>query len=489
MTVFAAYVKKIISSAVCWSFIELYAIFTAMNALFPGQTTDNARDFFRALRIIVVPIALQNLITAAVSSADVIMLGYVGQTAIAAASLAGQIQFVLMLFFTGMSSGLIMLTAQYWGKHDTDSIETLTGIAMRLSCSTGLIFAFAAFFFPRFLMRIFTNDEALIRTGAEYLHIVSISYFLLSVSQIYQAVLKSIERVKIVTALTASALFINVFLNAVFIFGLFGVPKSGIKGVAIATTFARIIELVLTVGISLRIKSIRLTPSVILKRNKLLLKDFFHYSLPALGNEFVWGVAFSMYSVIMGHSGEDIVAANSVVNVARNLASVLCFGMAYGGAILIGKEMGSGSLERAKKDASLLCRSTIAAGVLGGGLLLLFRPLIFRIAELTPQAMDFLNIMIYINSCSIVGAAINTVIICGIFRAGGDAKFGFVLDTFIMWGVSVPLGLLSAFVFKLPPIIVYLILYLDEFEKMPFVVHHYLSGRWVNNITRNFKEG
>jgi putative MATE family efflux protein len=458
-----------------------------MNIHKPAQSAD-AHNFYRALFVLVGPIALQNLITAAVSSADVIMLGYVGQTAIAAASLAGQVQFVLMLFFTGMSSGLIMLTAQYWGKKDTESIETLAGIAMRLSCATGLIFTAAAFFFPRELMRIFTNDEALITTGADYLHIVSFSYFLLSVSQIYQAVLKSIEHVKLVTALAASALVFNVFLNAVFIFGLFGVPKSGIKGVALATSIARVIELVLTVSISQRVKSIHLTPAVIFKRNKLLLRDFSHYSLPALGNELVWGAAFSMYSVIMGHLGQDIVAANSVVNVARNLAAVLCFGMAYGGAILIGKEMGSGNLECAKKDASRLCHSTIAAGVLGGILMILFRPLVFKIATLTPQATQFLNIMVYINACSIIGAAINTVLICGIFRAGGDAKFGFILDIICMWGVSVPLGLLSAFVFKLPPIIVYLILYLDEFEKMPFVVHHYLNGSWAKNITRDIKD-
>jgi putative MATE family efflux protein len=456
-----------------------------MNTLKTARTTE-ARTFYRALFVLVGPIALQNLITAAVSSADVIMLGYVGQTAIAAASLAGQVQFVLMLFFTGMSSGLIMLTAQYWGKKDAESIETLTGIAMRLSCTTGILFTAAAFMFPRSLMRIFTNDESLISTGAEYLRIVSFSYFLLSVSQIFQAVLKSIEHVKLVTALTASALILNVFLNAVFIFGLFGISPRGIKGVALATTIARIVELVLTIAVSLHIKSIRLTPAVIFKHNKLLLKDFSRYSLPALGNELIWGAAFSMYSVIMGHLGEDIVAANSVVNVARNLASVLCFGMAYGGAILIGKEMGSGNLEKAKKDASRLCRSTIAAGVLGGILLVLCRPLVFKIAVLTPQAADFLGTMVYINACSIVGAAINTVMICGIFRAGGDAKFGFILDIISMWGVSVPLGLVCAFVFHLPPILVYFILYLDEFEKMPVVVHHYLKGTWAKNITRDF---
>ena len=184
--------------------------------------------------------------------------------------------------------------------------------------------------------------------------------------------------------------------------------------------------------------------------------------MPALGNEFVWGAAIAMYSVILGRMGEVIVAANSVVTVTRNLASVLCFGMAYGGAIILGKELGTGNYANAEKNASRLCWSTIAAGVLGGFIIFCCRPLVFKKVTLTPEAHNFLSIMLYINSFYVVGAAINTVMICGVFRSGGDAKYGFILDTIIMWGVSVPLGLIAAFVLKLPPIWVYAILCLDE---------------------------
>lgn len=447
---------------------------------------EESKQFYHALFVIVGPIALQNLLTAAVGSADVIMLGYVGQTALAASSLAGQVQFVLMLFFTGISSGLIMLTSQYWGRKDIPSIETLAGIAFKLSCTVGFLFAGAAFFAPRFLMHIFTNDESLISAGADYLRFVSPSYFFLSFSQVYQAVLKSIEKVRTVTVITMVALVLDIFLNAVFIFGLAGMPKMGIKGVALATSIARAVELIICIIIAARLKTVRLVPSVLLRHNTVLLHDFFHYSMPALGNEFVWGAAFAMYSVILGHKGEDIVAANSVVSVARNLSTVLCFGMAYGGAILLGKEMGSGDLKRAKRNASRLWKSTVVAGIVAGIVVLLLRPLMFRITDLTPLALQDLNIMLFINSLSVIGASINTVIICGIFRAGGDAQFGFILDCIIMWGVSVPLGLISAFVLKFPPVIVYFILYLDEFEKMPFVVHHYRKGTWLQNITHDF---
>jgi putative MATE family efflux protein len=444
------------------------------------------KTFYRNLFVLVGPIALQNLISAAVNSADVIMLGYVGQTALAASSLAGQVQFILNLFFVGVSSGLTMLIAQYWGKGDTHSIQVLMGIGFKVASFVALIFACATFFFPKPIMTFFTKDPELIEAGASYLSIVGISYVFMSFSQVYQAVLKSIERVRSVTVIVFIALGTNIFLNAVFIFGLFGAPKMGIVGVAIATVIARFIELIISIICGKTVSHFEVSIRSIFKSNPVLLRDFFHFSLPAMGNEFVWGAAFAMYSVILGHLGSDIVAANSVVTVARNLAGVVCFGMAYGGAFILGKEIGNNEIARAKKDAGRLCFSTIMAGILGGLLILCIRPIMFNIADLTAVANKYLSIMLYINAIYIVGQAINTVIICGAFRSGGDARFGFILDTIIMWGVSVPLGLLAAFVFKLPPIGVYIILCLDELEKMPFVIAHYKSGKWMKNITRDF---
>lgn len=442
-----------------------------------------AKNFYKSLFHIVGPMAIQNLIVAAVTSADVIMLGYVGQTAIAASSLAGQIQFIIVMVATGLSSGLVMLAAQYWGKKDVQSIKILHGAALRISASFGIVFTIGAMFFPELLMKIFTNEEPLIKEGARYLRAVSLSYLFFSISQIFQAGFKSIERVKSVTIITTAALLLNIGLNAVFIFGF----KMGIIGVGIATTIARFIEMVLCIIYARTQKDVSFKISNIFTFNKVLNIDFIKFSLPALGNELVWGAAFATYSVILGHMGEDIVAANSVVNVIRQLASIMCFGMAYGGAVVLGKTMGSGDMELAERNAKRLVRSTILAGVAGSILLLCCFPIMPLLAELTPAAAHYRNLLMFINAFSITGAAINTVLICGIFRAGGDSKFGFIMDCISMWVVSVPLGLLAAFVFKLPPIWVYFILYLDEFEKMPVVVIHYLKKGWLKNITREIE--
>ena len=447
--------------------------------------TQEAKTFYKDLRNVVQPMAIQNLISSAVNSADVIMLGYISQTAIAASSLAGNVAFILFMISTGLSSGLVMLGAQYWGKKDTEAIKTLLGIGLRICCSVEIIVACIAAFYPRILMLIFTKNEALIAEGCRYLRAASFSYVCLSFSQMFQAGFKSIERVKIVTITSTTSLFLNIGLNAVFIFGLLGVPKMGITGVGIATSIARFIEMVICFIYAGRQTDVKFSVTCVFRRNKLLTRDFFKYSLPAVGNELVWGSAFAMYSVIMGHLGEDIVAANSVVNTVRQLGSVLCFGMAYGGAIVVGKYMGAGDMAVAERNASRLARVTIFSGVLGAVLLICLYPVLPYIADLNETAAHYRNILLFINAYSLIGASINTVLICGIFRAGGDSKFGFVADIINMWCVSVPLGLLAAFVFKLPPLWVYFILFLDEFEKMPFVIHHYFKKGWLRNITRD----
>ena len=447
-----------------------------------------AKAFYKDLAHVVTPMAIQNLISAAVNSADVIMLGFVGQTAIAASALAGNVPFILFMISTGLSSGLVMLGAQYWGKKDIESIKTLLGIGLRICCTVEFIVAMVALFYPRILMLIFTNEEPLIKEGCRYLRAASFSYIFLSFSQMYQAGFKSIERVKIVTIASTTSLILNISLNAVFIFGLFGVPRLGIFGVGIATSIARFVEMIVCFVYAATQKDVQFSLGCMLRRNKILTKDFFKYSLPAVGNELVWGAAFSMYSVILGHLGEDIVAANSVVNTVRQLGSVLCFGMAYGGAIVLGKYMGSGDLPLAERNASRLAKVTILSGVLGAVLTICLYPVLPFIAKLNDTAAHYRNVLLFINSYSIIGASINTVLICGIFRAGGDSKFGFIADSISMWCVSVPIGLIVAFVLKLPPLWVYFFLYLDEFEKMPFVFLHYKKKGWLRNITRDMNQ-
>ena len=357
-----------------------------------------------------VPIVLQNIVTTAVNSADVIMLGFVGQNALSAGSLANQVMFILQLVYTGISSGVIMLAAQYWGKKDTKTIEHIMGIGMQLSIFISSMFFIMAFFFPHVLMRIFTNDINLITEGIPYLRMVSFSYLFMSFSQVYLCAMRSIERVHFSTVTNAVALILNIIFNAVFIFGLFGAPKLGILGVALATVIARAVEFTICVIDNFIPKAIHFHIKNVLEVNKILFFDFMKYSLPAFGNEIVWGVAFSMYSVIMGHLDSVIVAANAVVVVARNLGTVACFGIADAGAIILGKSIGSGNTDTIKSDSSHFVKITSMSAVVGGIVIFLLRPVFFTMADLTPTAKSYLGIMLFINMYYIVGQAFNTAI-------------------------------------------------------------------------------
>ena len=442
--------------------------------------------FYSQMLSLAVPIIIQNLLSAAVNSADVVMLNYVGQSSLSAVSLASNYAGVLFMVYYGLGTGATLLCAQYWGKKDLQAIRVVEGIALRFSLLITLVFSGFALFAPEWMMKLFTNDTELIQIGAGYLRIMSVTYLCWGFIEIYLAILRSVGKVTIAMILNVLAFSLNIILNAVFIFGLFGAPRLGAIGVAIATAVSRGIELIGCILVSLLFsRNLKLNPAYMFISNKPLLKDFVHLSLPALANDLSWSVAFSMYSVILGHLGTDAVAANSIVVVARNFGTVLCFGTASAGGILLGNVMGEGDMERAKEYASQLLKLTVITGAIGGVLILIATPFVMHFASLTETAMHYLKYMLLINSYYVMGAAVNTTLIAGVFRAGGDTRFGLVCDSIDMWCYAVPLGFIAAFVLKLPVLAVYFLLCTDEFVKWPWVIKRYRSGKWLQNITRD----
>lgn len=447
--------------------------------------SDENKRFYSQIFKLVLPIIVQNLLSVAVNSADVMMLNYVGQSSISAVSLASQYASVLFMVYYGLGTGATMLCAQYYGKGDYKAIEIVEGIAMRFSIIISSIIALVAFTIPDLMLKVFTNDEELIAIGADYLRWMSIAYLCWGVIEVYLSVLRSIGKVMISTSLNIMAFVLNIFLNAIFIFGLFGAPRLGAMGVAIATSISRFVELIGCFIVSHYMKEVKLKFRYMFIKNRILQEDFIHMALPALGNEVAWGLAFSMYSVIIGHLGNDAVAANSFVTVVRNLGTVFCFGIASAGGILVGNVIGEGDMKRAKAYASKVVKLTVVSGAVGGAIILAVMPLVMNIAALSDQAMHYLKYMMLINSYNVMGAAVNTTLIAGIFRAGGDSWFGLICDVIVMWGYAVPMGFFVAFVLKIPVMWVYFLLCTDEFVKWPWVFKNYKSGKWLKNITRD----
>ena len=442
------------------------------------------RIFYRKLWGLVFPIAIQNLMTALVSASDAFMLGFVSQTSLSAVSLATQIQFVHNLFMLALTIGATTLAAQYWGKGDTDSVEEILAIVLKISMAVSVVFFIAAMFFSGFLMRIFTNDIKLIQAGIPYLRIVSVSYLFMGFSQIYLCIMKNSGRTAKSTIYGSVAVVINIGFNAIFIFGLAGFPAMGIAGAALATTVSRALELLLTIYENMHRSLVCVRLKYIRNSSKKLKKDFWHYTTPVLGNELVWGCGFTMFSVIMGHLGSDAVAANSVANILKNIIACVCNGIGIGAGIIVGNELGKGEMERATEYGNRLFKLAVFAGAVSGLILLAVSP-VLRIftGSLSAQAHSYLKNMMYICTYYMIGKSVNATVIAGVFCAGGDTKFGLKCDAVTMWVILIPIGMITAFVLKLPIMVVYFIISMDEIIKLPAVYRHYKKYNWVRNLT------
>ena len=389
-----------------------------------GTTIDN-RMFYKRLWTLALPISFQSLMLAMVAAFDALMLGRVAQEEMTAVSLATQIQFVQNMFLMSGTAAGSILGAQYYGKGDRKTIEELFNLMLRFCGMISVLFFLACELIPGILMHAFTHDPVLIGIGSAYLRIAGWSYLLTGVSQCYLAVMKFTDHVTPVAWISSSAVIANIVLNAVFIFGLLGLPRMNARGAALATTLSRVIELGLCIWISAGEGYVRPAWDRFLKGQKQLRQDFTRQCIPLLGASLFWGVGFTSYTAIMGHMGSDAAAGNAVAS-----------------------------------------------------------PLVVRMVILTEEARGYLTGMMVIMAFYMIGRCVNTVSINGVLDGGGDTVFDLYSLAVCMWGIAIPLALLGAFVFHWPVLAVYSCTCLDEVGKIPWVMIRLRKYKWVRDLTR-----
>ena len=442
------------------------------------------KELYKKLFTIVTPIAFQYLMASLVSASDAFMLGFLDQDALSASSLAGQTAFVYSLFYGAFVFGCNVLAAQYWGKKDYRTVEKTLAITMRYSLLVGAVFSLSALLVPKGIMHIFTSDEKIISAGAVYLRTASLSYILTGYTQVYYGIMKICDKAGLSSLIGSLSVVVNIILNYLLIFGIGFFPEMGIAGAAFATVLSRIFETVFVTIVMLRGKCTRLHPVMMFRSNgQALEKDYWKYTVPLLLNQIGWGGGVTMYSVIMGHLGTDVTAANSIASIIRSMVASLCWGIAAGVGIIIGGMLGRNELKEARKAGGSFVRFSIITGVISGLFILALTPLLLKIISLNTQSEYYLKYMMFMASYYIIGNSLNSTVISGIFPAGGDTRFGMICDIITLWCVVVPLGLLAAFVWRLPVLAVAVILTLDEFVKIPAVYVHYRKYRWVTNLT------
>jgi len=392
-----------------------------------------------------------------------------------------QIFFVVNQLAIAIGNALIVMSSQYWGKKDTYAIRKLTGIVLIFSLLAAMIILAICSAFPEQLLGLFTTSPDIIMEGQTYLKILKWTFVLFLISNLLISMLRSVETVQISFVVSVISLIVNGGINYTLIFGHFGFPEMGIKGAALATVLATVVQFLWSVGYVLcRIRAVKFS---LRSCEKKLFGRFWQKAVPLLINNLAWGIGFSMYSVIMGHLGTDAVAANGIANISKNLVVCFCLGLGNAGSIIVGNRLGADRLQEAKEAGGTLTRTAIIAGIVSGLVLIALSPFITKMVDLTPTARGYLQKMLLICSYYIAGKSVNCMTIGGIFAAGGDSKFGMLCDSVTLWCITVPLGCICAFILKLPVMVVYFVLNLDEIIKLPVVYKHYKKYKWIKNLT------
>lgn len=442
------------------------------------------KDFYKELFSLAIPIGMQNLLVALIGASDALMLGRLTQDAVSAVSLANQIAFIMSLFSGAVVGGGGALIAQYWGKGDWTMVKNLFCMLIKWAFGISFVFFALAMFAPELLMRIYTPDAALIKIGASYLRAVSLSYLFTGVTQCYYLIMKLEGKAPKSVLISIVTLITDVVLDFFLIYGFAGVPKLGANGSAYSTVVVELVALIWCIAESHRGESIRPDLQEFQWFSIDITKDLFKIALPMLGSSLAWGFGFSMHSLIMGHLGSDATAAASIASVAQELITCVCKGISVGAGIMVGKLLGQNLFDKAKEYGKKFCHISIWAGIIHMALLCILGPIVAEFFVLSETAKHYLVIMLVFSAFYVFAYSINTVIVCGIFPAGGDAGYDALSVFFASWCFALPLALLGTFVFHWPVIVVYILMCADEIVKIPWLYPRYKKYLWLNNLTR-----
>lgn len=446
------------------------------------------RNFYKLILSIALPIAIQNLITFSVSLIDTMMLGALGEVQLSAASIGNNLFFILTVLIFGLAGGSNILISQYWGKGDVNTIHKILSIMYRACIIIVAVFVAIATILPEEFMRIYTSDIRVIEEGAIYLRIISIGYIFYALTNATIMMLRSVKTVKISLVVYSVSLMVNAIFNYIFIFGKFGVPALGVKGAAIATVMARIVEFLIVIIFMVKYENkICLRVKHLLKVDKIILKDFMVNCTPVLFNEFLWSTGSTMISIIIGRLGTETVAANSISNVVFQFVTVFIFGLSNATAVIIGNTIGEGKNEKAKEYSRTVGVLSILMGIMAGVVILLIRPIVVDFYNVSQATKDIAIQIMNSMSIIVIFQSFGITLMMGVLRGGGDAKFVLVNDIIFLWLVAIPCGFLTAFVLKWPIAAVFFVVKSDEIIKSIIATIRVLSGKWVRNVTRDFE--
>jgi putative MATE family efflux protein len=441
------------------------------------------RVFLRDMLALAIPVAFQQFITASLSMIDVLMVGQLGETSVAALGLANQIFFLLILFLFGVTSGMAIFTAQYWGKGDMENIHKVLGICLSLAVLVAAGFTLAATLIPRTLMSFYTEDHEVVRLGSEYLRIVSVSYVMMAIAVSYISVLRSITMVKLTVVVAVVALGLKTILGYLLIFGIGPFPELGVRGAAIGTAFGWTFEcILLLVLVYVRRTPLAVNPLKLLQFSRPFALNVLKTSMPAAINEVLWSLGITTYNAVYGHISTDAIAAVNINATIEELVFVLFIGLGNACAIMVGNKIGAGGKDMAFEYGRRFLILGVAVALMGGMIVLSVRNIVIGLYPLSPSGALNLYGLMTVYAFSSWLRVFNFMLFIGALRAGGDTRYSMFTELFSIWVIGVPAALIGGFVLDFPVYGVYALVLLEEAVKAVIVFRRFMSRRWIHDL-------
>lgn len=452
-----------------------------------GETTAPGSDlsFLPQLVSLSLPIALQALMMTALNLADTFMVGQLGEAQIGAIALGNQVFFVLMLFLFGTGSGCAVFASQYWGRRDVAGVRRALGLSLVTGAVGAVLFTVAAVATPDLILSVFTDDPAVRADGVVYLRIVGLSYLFTAASMGYTHALRSIGRTRLPTVATGVSIALNIAGNYVLIFGVLGFPALGVAGAAISTAIARLVEMLIILGVVYHGRGPVAAPiRDLLEWNRRFVRQFLGRALPVVANEFFWVTGYTMYTVVFARMGTGYLAAYNIADTVGRLLMVVFIASGQASAVIIGNTIGSGEMERARMIGTSIVRLmpmvALATGLIGFFGVATITPQLF---EISPEVQIMVRQLLRLFSVLMVIKTVNLHIIVGVLRGGGDTRYALMIDILPLWLIGVPAALTTGLVLGLSAPWVYLALNVEEVTRLVAGLMRVRSGRWVHNLT------
>ena len=448
--------------------------------------------FYREVVTLAFPIVLQNMVTSLLSMADTFMVGLLGELPMAAVTLANIPLTMVNFIVFGVQSGITVLISQSWGRQDRDSINRLVGVGGWFSVAISATVAMILLLFPVEFLSLFGSDREIVALAAKYGRIAGFSYALNSVTMIYVAAFRAIERPKLGMYILMTSMLCNTFLNWVLIFGNLGAPAMGVEGAALATLTARSLEWVMVAVHIKRTTYFKLDLKAVLVPGRRALRRCLRYATPVIANETFWGIGTGLYPTIMGHmeGSQEILAAYTIVGNMNTLCMVAIFGIASTAAIMIGREIGAGRRDTVHSVGLALNVLSVMVGAVMGGVLLIFAfyigpRFVFPVFHLSSGAAVIATAMLATQGFIAPVRDFNTTNIVGVLRGGGDVTVATVIDLSALWLVSLPWAAVCGLVLKTNVFWVYFAIAVEQVGKFFSGLWRLRSGKWVHDLTRN----